>query len=86
VGGLEIKSGSSRLVSVGYNNFVALNRIVAIVSANTLPARRLIGEARKNNKLVDATNGRRTRSVIVMDSDHIVLSSVLADTIVQRLK
>ena len=74
-----------RLVSVGYGNVVTASRVVAVVGPNAAPVRRLREEARERGKLVDATQGRKTRSVIVTDSDHIILSAVQADTIAQRL-
>jgi len=62
------------------------HRIVAVVSSDAAPIRRLKDEARKANKLVDATNGRKTRAVIITDSDHIILSSAQPDTISQRIE
>lgn len=74
-----------RLVNVGYGNVVIAERIVAVLGSAAAPIRRLRDNARESNKLVDATEGRKTRSVIVMDSDHIVLSAVQPDTISQRM-
>jgi regulator of extracellular matrix RemA (YlzA/DUF370 family) len=73
------------LVSIGFGNTVASDKIVAIITPGSSPIRRLKDQARQKGKLVDATQGRRTRSIIVMDSDHIVLSAIGADTITQRL-
>ncbi len=73
------------LLNVGFNNAVAVDRIVAVVAADTSPMKRLREEAARHQKLVDATNGRRTRTVIVTDSDHVVLSSLQPETVVQRL-
>lgn len=75
-----------KLVSLGFDNVVAANRVVAIVASDAAPIKRLREEARKNHKLIDATNGRRTRTVIVTDSDHIILSSVQPETVAARIK
>jgi regulator of extracellular matrix RemA (YlzA/DUF370 family) len=74
-----------RLLNIGYGNVVAASRVVAVISPNAAPIRRLREEAKERGKLVDATQGRKTRSVIVTDSDHVVLSAVQAETIAQRL-
>jgi regulator of extracellular matrix RemA (YlzA/DUF370 family) len=75
-----------KYLNVGFNNIVMLERIVAVVSSDTAPMRRLKEQFRKNNKLIDATNGRRTRSVIITDSDHFILSAAQPETIAQRIK
>jgi regulator of extracellular matrix RemA (YlzA/DUF370 family) len=75
-----------KLLNVGYGNVVAAGRVVAVVAPNAAPIRRLREEARDRGKLVDATQGRKTRSVIVLDSDHVVLSAVQAETIALRLE
>jgi len=64
---------------------VVASRVVAVISPNAAPIRRLREEAKERGKLVDATQGRKTRSVIVTDSDHVLLSAVQAETIAQRL-
>jgi len=74
-----------RLVNVGHGNVVVANRIVAIVGLDSLPVKRLIEGAKGSLKLVDATNGRRTRAVIVTESDHLILSSLEPATLAQRL-
>ena len=74
-----------KLLNVGYGNVVAAHRVVAVIGPGAAPIRRLREEARERGKLVDATQGRKTRSVIVTDSDHVVLSAVQTDTIAQRL-
>ncbi len=74
-----------RLLHVGYGNVVAAARIVAVVSPAAAPVRRLRQAAEERGKLVDATQGRKTRSVIVTDSDHVILSAVQAETIAERL-
>ena len=76
---------SPTLLNVGFNNAVAAERIVAIVAAEASPIRRLREAASRHQKLVDATNGRRTRTVIVTDSDHVVLSSLQPETVAERL-
>ena len=74
------------LISIGFGNVVASEKIVAIITPGSSPVRRLKDEARQKGKLVDATQGRRTRPLIVMDSDHVVLSAIGAETITQRLE
>ncbi len=74
-----------KLINVGYGNVVVAERVVAVIGPNAAPIRRLREEAKDRGKLVDATQGRKTRSVIVTDSDHVVLSAVQAETIAQRL-
>jgi regulator of extracellular matrix RemA (YlzA/DUF370 family) len=76
---------SPRLVNVGHGNIVLAHRIVAIVALDSLPVKRLIESAKGSPKLVDATNGRRTRAVIVTESDHLILSSLEPATLAQRL-
>jgi regulator of extracellular matrix RemA (YlzA/DUF370 family) len=73
-------------VNVGYGNVVAGARIVAVVSPDSAPMKRLKEEARRAGKLVDATQGRRTRSIIVTDSDHVILSALQAETLTERLE
>ena len=72
------------LLSIGFGNTVVAERVVAIVSHNSAPIKRLKDEAKDEKRLIDATQGRRTRSVIVMNSNHIVLSAIQAETISQR--
>jgi regulator of extracellular matrix RemA (YlzA/DUF370 family) len=73
-----------RLLSIGFGNTVVADRVVAIVTPNSSPMKRLKDEARDENRLVDATHGRRTRSIIIMESNHVVLSAIQAETIAQR--
>ena len=73
------------LLNIGFGNVVASHRVVAIVTPGSAPVKRLKDYAKKTGKLVDATQGRRTRAVIVTDSDHVILSAVAAETITQRL-
>lgn len=74
------------LLNIGFGNTVVADRVVAIVSPNSAPMKRLKDEAKDEKHLVDATHGRRTRSIIVMDSNHIVLSAIQAETISQRFE
>jgi regulator of extracellular matrix RemA (YlzA/DUF370 family) len=74
-----------QLLNVGFGNTVIVDKIVAVINTGSSPARKLKEIAKKNGKLVDVTEGRRTRSILVMDSDHIVLSSVQTETIGQRM-
>jgi regulator of extracellular matrix RemA (YlzA/DUF370 family) len=75
----------THLVNVGHGNVVVAEQIVAIVALDSLPVKRLIENAKGSTKLVDATNGRRTRAVIVTGSDHLILSSLEPATLAQRL-
>ena len=72
------------LLNIGFGSTVVSDRVVAIVSPNSAPMKRLKDEARDERRLIDATHGRRTRSIIVLDSNHIVLSAIQAETISQR--
>lgn len=74
-----------QLINIGFGNIVAANRIVAIVSPESAPIKRLVQEARDRGMLIDATYGRRTRAVIIADSDHIILSAVQPETVAHRL-
>ena len=74
----------STLLNIGFGNFVVASRVVAIVSPASSPMRRLREDARAENRLVDATQGRKTRSIIITDSNHVVLSGIQAETIGQR--
>ena len=72
------------LLNIGFGSTLVSERVVAIVSPNSAPMKRLKDEAREDRRLIDATHGRRTRSIIIMDSNHIVLSAIQAETISQR--
>ncbi len=74
-----------KLINIGFGNIVAANRIVGIVSPESAPIKRIIQEARERGMLIDATYGRRTRAVIITDSDHILLSAVQPETVAHRL-
>lgn len=73
------------MISIGYGNLVSAARVVAIVSPQSNPMRRLREEAAQRGKLIDATEGRRTRSILVTDSDHVILSAINPETIQTRL-
>lgn len=77
---------SNKIVNLGFNNAVLLDRIIAVVSYETAPIKRLKEEALRRNKLVDATNGRKTRTVVITDSDHIILTAALPETLIARLE
>ncbi len=74
----------NRLVNIGFGNYVNSNRIISILSPDSAPMKRIKEEAKNQKKLIDATYGRRTRAIIIMDSDHIILSSIQSETIAQR--
>jgi regulator of extracellular matrix RemA (YlzA/DUF370 family) len=74
-----------KLINIGFGNIVSAGRIVAIISPESAPVKRIISEARDRSMLIDATYGRRTRAVIITDSDHIILSAVQPETVAHRL-
>ena len=74
-----------KLINIGYGNMVSASKLVAIVSPESAPIKRIIQDARDKGVLIDATYGRRTRAVIVMDSDHVVLSSIQPETVANRV-
>ncbi|NMA95616.1 MAG: DUF370 domain-containing protein [Clostridiales bacterium] len=76
---------SIKLINIGFGNIVSANRLISIVSPESAPIKRMIQDARDRGMLIDATYGRRTRAVIIMDSDHIVLSAVQPETVGNRL-
>ena len=76
---------SFRLVNIGFGNIVSADRLIAIVSPESAPVKRIIQEARESRRLIDATCGRRTRAVIITDSDHVILSAIQPETIANRL-
>ena len=81
-----MKKGSMPpVLNIGFGNVISTQRIVAIVSCNSAPLKRLKEEAKKQGRLIDATEGRRTRAIIVTDSNHIVLSALQPETLTQRL-
>lgn len=74
-----------KLINIGFGNIVSANRLIAIVSPESAPIKRIIQEARQKGNLVDATYGRRTRAVLITDSDHVILSAVQPETVANRL-
>lgn len=74
----------TRLINIGFGNIVAANRIIAIVSPDSAPIKRIIQEARERGTLIDATYGRRTRAVVITDSGHVILSAVQPETVAHR--
>lgn len=72
------------LINIGFGNVVARDRIVAVISAESAPMRRYREDARRRGALIDATQGRKTRAIVVTDSDHVILSAVAVETIAQR--
>ncbi|MEL6397783.1 MAG: extracellular matrix/biofilm regulator RemA [Leptolyngbyaceae cyanobacterium] len=73
-----------KLINIGFGNIVSANRVVAIVSPESAPIKRVISDARDRGQLVDATYGRRTRAVLIMDSGHIILSAIQPETVAHR--
>ncbi len=73
-----------RLLNIGFNNGVVVSRIIAIVNPTSSPMKRLKEEARQKGHLIDATQGRKTRSIIITDSSHVILSAIQAETITHR--
>ena len=73
------------LVHVGFRNIVAINRVLAIVSPDSAPVKRMIKEAKANSTLIDVTNGRKTKAVMILDSGHLILAAIQPDTVVARL-
>jgi regulator of extracellular matrix RemA (YlzA/DUF370 family) len=74
------------LVHIGFNNVIAMNRVIAIVSPNSAPTKRTILEGRNKGNLIDMTNGRRTKAVIITDSGHVILAALAPETIAGRLQ
>ena len=74
-----------KLINIGFGNMVAAGRLLAIVSPESAPIKRIIQDAKERGTLIDATYGRRTRAVLVMDSDHVILSSIQPETVANRM-
>ena len=73
-----------KLINIGFGNMISAGRLVAIVSPDSAPIKRMVQEARDRGVLIDATYGRRTRAVLIMDSDHVVLSALQPETVAAR--
>ncbi len=74
-----------QLINIGFGNIVSANRIISIVSPDSAPIKRLVQEAKDSKMAIDATYGRRTRAVLIMDSGHVILSAVQPETVASRL-
>ena len=74
------------LINIGFGNFVSAQRVIAIVSPESAPIKRIIQDARDAGNLIDATYGRKTRAVVITDSDHVVLSAVQPETVASRFE
>ena len=74
-----------KLINIGFGNMVNANRLVAMVSPESAPIKRIVQDARDSGRLIDATYGRRTRAVLITDSDHIILSAIQPETVANRL-
>lgn len=74
-----------KLVNIGFGNMVSANRMIAIVSPESAPIKRIMQDAKERGTLIDATHGRRTRAVIITDSDHIILTYLQAETLANRM-
>jgi regulator of extracellular matrix RemA (YlzA/DUF370 family) len=75
-----------QLLNLGFGNFVVTERVVAVVNSSSSPMRRLREDARQEGRLIDATQGRKTRSLVITDSNHVILSAVQAETMRQRFQ
>ena len=74
-----------KFINIGFGNMVSAGRIVAIASPDAAPIKRLVQDAKRENRVIDVSCGRRTRSVIITDSDHVILSAIQAETVTNRL-
>ena len=74
-----------KLINIGFGNLVSANRLVAVVSSDSAPIKRIISDARDKGQLIDATYGRRTRAVIITDSGHVILSAIQPETVAGRV-
>lgn len=79
-------STSKQLLNLGFGNFVVAGRVVAVVNPGSSPMRRLREDAKQEGRLIDATQGRKTRSLVITDSNHVILSAVQAETMRQRFQ
>lgn len=74
-----------KFINVGFNNMVSAERIVALIGSDSAPAKRLVQDAKDTGRAIDCTSGRRTRTVIITDSDHVILSSIQTETVAARI-
>ncbi len=77
---------ATELIHIGFGNIIAMNRIIAIASPNSAPSKRTIQEGRNKGRLIDMTNGRRTKALVITDSGHIILAALAPETIAGRLQ
>ncbi len=77
---------ASELINIGFGNFVSAERVITVVNPDSSPMRRLREDAKENGRLIDATQGRKTRSLIITDSNHVILSALQAETVSQRMR
>ena len=82
---MRVAKKRNRLVNLGFDSVVFVDKVVAVTASGPKPIKRLINEARRTNKLVDATSGRKTRSVVITDSGHVILSANEPGTLAQRI-
>lgn len=81
----KMREANMKLINIGFGNMVSAGRLIAIVSPESAPIKRMVQEAREHGMLIDATYGRRTRAVLVMDNDHVILSAIQPETVAGRL-
>ena len=79
------ESEAVKLVNIGYGNLISTQRLIAVVSPDSAPIKRMVSEARERSMLIDATFGRKTKTVLIMDSDHVVLSGLPIEKLAPRL-
>ena len=79
------ESDTVKLVNIGYGNLISTQRLIAVVSPDSAPIKRMVSEARERSMLIDATFGRKTKTVLIMDSDHVVLSGLPIEKLAPRL-
>ena len=76
----------TELIHLGFSNLAAINKVVAVVSPNSAPAKRLVQEGKSKGLVIDVTNGRRTKAILIMDSGHIILAAITPETIDSRVR
>ncbi|MDQ0245625.1 DUF370 domain-containing protein [Priestia abyssalis] len=76
---------SGKLINIGFGNFISSHRIISVVHPDSAPIKRMVQDAKERGTLIDATLGRKTRSVVIMDSDHVILAPVQPETVSHRI-
>jgi regulator of extracellular matrix RemA (YlzA/DUF370 family) len=76
---------ATELVHLGFSNMAAMNKVMAVISPNSAPAKRLVHECKSNGHIIDVTNGRKTKAILVMESGHIILAAITPETIAGRV-